>query len=381
MKLTVKTLTGGNFPLEIDASATVLECKNLISTTQPFEADRQKLIYAGKVLKDDETLAASGVKENDFLVCMVSKPKAAPAPAPAAAPAPAPAPAAAAPAAPAPAPAAAAPAPAAPAAAAPAPAAAGPALDPSAVSNLVDMGFPEDQVRAALSAAFGNSERAVEYLMTGIPESARAPPPPPAAAPATGGAAPATGGDPLAMLRSHPQINQLKRLVQSNPSALPMVLQQIGQASPQLLELITANREAFIALMNEPVTEDAPAAAAASGGMPGGMPGMPGGMDPRMMAAAIQAMTPEQRDQMATAFGISPDQLGAVAEMLAARAGGEGAVPPGATVIRLTEAENAAVERLMAMGFERNQVIEAFLACDKNEELAANFLLESMNDG
>jgi hypothetical protein len=38
------------------------------------------------------------------------------------------------------------------------------------VRALVDMGFPEDQVRAALAAAFNNQERAVEYLMTGIPE-------------------------------------------------------------------------------------------------------------------------------------------------------------------------------------------------------------------
>ena len=38
--------------------------------------------------------------------------------------------------------------------------------------QLTDMGFPEDQAVAALSAANGNSDLAVEFLMNGIPEGA-----------------------------------------------------------------------------------------------------------------------------------------------------------------------------------------------------------------
>jgi hypothetical protein len=37
---------------------------------------------------------------------------------------------------------------------------------------------------------------------------------------------------------------QLRALVQSNPAALPVVLQQIGAATPQLLEVINAVRGA-----------------------------------------------------------------------------------------------------------------------------------------
>jgi UV excision repair protein RAD23 len=59
-----------------------------------------------------------------------------------------------------------------------------------------------------------------------------------------------------------------------------------------------------------------------------------------------------------------------------ARAG----LPPGAVAVQLSEEEQAAVGRLEAMGFDRQAVLEAFLACDRNETMAANFLLENAGD-
>ena len=236
MQLTVKTLQGAKFTLTAEPSSTVAQLKGLVAAEKSTTVDLVKLIHSGKVLKDDDTVEKCGIKETDFLVVMISKPKksatapaaAAPAPAAATAAAPAAPPAAAS----TPAPAAA---PAATPAAAPAPAAS-PAETPvsaAAVTELMNMGFPEDQCRAALSAASGNPQLAVEFLFSGLPDQPVAAPTPAAAAPAAmapapAASAPAASGGPLSRLRSHPQFAQLRTLVQSNPAALQQVLQTIG---------------------------------------------------------------------------------------------------------------------------------------------------------
>lgn len=54
---------------------------------------------------------------------------------------------------------------------------------------------------------------------------------------------------------------------------------------------------------------------------------------------------------------------------------GAGGHPPG--TIRVTQEELDAINRLVSLGFAKHKAAEAYFACDKNEELAANFLLES----
>lgn len=437
MKLTIKTLKGTTFDVNADGNNTVAEVKSIIEASQgnSFEVGKQKLIFSGKILKDDAKLADHGVKENDFMVCMVSrkskksKPKPKPAATAAAATAPPPA-SAAVPATPAPT------VPSTPAAPEkpenpPTPAAT-PAAAPvvndassAAVQEMVQsMGFPEEQVRAAMRAAFNNSDRAVEYLLNGIPENLQAA----AALPTTtAAAAPAnssTSMDLLEGLKNDPGFPQMKEMIKRDPSKLPQILIDIGRTNAPLLQAIDANKAAFLAMLQEETPPATTAAAAtpatgaaaatitpaqaqnlfgASGAGASGAGGAAAsGVPPAIMAmlSQMQNIPEAQRAQISSQLGISPEQLTQMTEMMRSMppealqammqqmmAGGmggapgglPGGIPPGAHVVRLTEEEGAAVQRLQNMlGVSRQQAAEAYLACDKNEQLAANFLLNNM---
>ena len=385
----------------------------MASERPDFSVERQKLIHSGKVLKDGSTVAESGFKENDFLVCMVTKevPKPAPRAAPAAA-------ATTSTAAPSAAPEAAASAAAtdsstattntATAAAtastpavstAQATSATPPAPPPVEISEdsvamLTAMGFPDAEARYALTAARGDGNLAVEFLMNGVPEQlANASAPNTTGAPtSTNSTAPTatTSADgPLAQLRMHPQFTQLQRLVQSNPAALGQVLEAIGQQDADLLATIHANHDAFVAMMNEPIVEQPanPAAGAAPPAM-GGMPGA-GGMpdiNPAQLLQMLAGLTDEQRAQAAASMGMTAEQLqhfttalnsvppDQLQNMLGSMGGPGG--PGNAQVISLTQEELAAVRRIQDLGFSEQQAVQAFVACDRNETLAANWLFD-----
>merc|ERR1712080_563963 len=100
-------------------------------------------------------------------------------------------------------------------------------------------------------------------------------------------------------------------MLQQSPAMIDQLVEQISQRDPELAAQIRADPQAFMQQLM------------ARGGEAGGMPGM-------------------------------------------------GAPPQG--VVRLTEEESQAVARLTELGFNRQVAAQAYLACDKNEELAANYL-------
>lgn len=407
MQVTLKTLQQQTFKIDIDPEETVKALKEKIESEKgkdAFPVAGQKLIYAGKILNDDTALKEYKIDEKNFVVVMVTKPKAVTAPAPATtqqsnsattttvssstatavtqAPTPTPA------LAPTSTPATITPA-STTASSEPAPTSAiqqekateKPAETPVAtsptstdstsgdasrsnlfedatsalvtgqsyenmVTEIMSMGYEREQVIAALRASFNNPDRAVEYLLMGIPgdrESQAVVEPAQAAgtgAPQSSAVAAAaatttattttasSGGHPLEFLRNQPQFQQMRQIIQQNPSLLPALLQQIGRENPQLLQQISQHQEHFIQMLNEPVQE--------AGGQGGG-----GGSG-----------------------------SGGIAEA------GSGHM----NYIQVTPQEKEAIERLKALGFPEGLVIQAYFACEKNENLAANFLLQQNFD-
>ena len=180
----------------------------------------------------------------------------------------------------------------------------------AAVANMESMGFPRADIDRAMRAAFFNPDRAVEYLLTGIPDSVQQEEQQPAAAPQGNTQAPQqgqtaaadapaaqTGGEPenlfeaaaragqqpsggigagagagagaaaglaggaaganaLDFLRNNPQFQQLRQVVQQQPQMLEPILQQVAAGNPQLAQMITQNPEQFMQLLAEDADED-----------------------------------------------------------------------------------------------------------------------------
>ncbi|CAG5120215.1 unnamed protein product [Candidula unifasciata] len=372
MLITLKTLQQQTFKLDVSPEITVKELKDKIESDRgkDYPASGQKLIYAGKILDDTKAVGEYNIEEKNFVVVMVTKPKAA-TPKPAETPVNAETSAtttattgavAAAPTATVQSdkPAETSTATSAAATVAPAGATAGTEARTDtllyAESNLVTgqayenmvqqlmtMGFERENVVRALRASFNNPDRAVEYLLAGIPdegneegfggqpamrslgevesnESLASD-----SSPQLAGLSPEGigGEDPLAFLRTQPQFQRMRQAIQENPQLLPALLQQIGQSNPRLLQMISQNQERFVQMLNEP-------------------------------------------DE-------GSDQEGGVG------AGGTRA-PPGSNYISVTQEEKQAIDRLKALGFPEAMCIQAYFACDKNEDLAANFLLSQNFD-
>ncbi|XP_069678245.1 UV excision repair protein RAD23 homolog A-like isoform X2 [Periplaneta americana] len=173
------------------------------------------------------------------------------------------------------------------------------------VQNIMDMGYERTQVENALQASYNHPDRAVEYLLTGIPsefcnETLENPE-----------SENRSDDNPLAFLRTQPQFQQMRQVIQQNPNLLNAMLQHIKKTNIVLFQLISQNQQAFVRMLNESSEQDG------------------------------------NSEDSSTDSGVT----------------------------EITSQDREAIERLKALGFPEELVIQAYFSCEKNENMAANFLL------
>lgn len=343
MQITFKDLKKQTVQVEIQPSDLVLSAKEKVAAAKDVEPAQLKFVYSGKVLQDDKLFEEIKAKDGDSIIFMISKKKEAKkeTPEPKIEPAPAAV--------------SSLEAPSAESASSTAATAATSLSDFSqglereaAIQNMMEMGYERPQIEQALRAAFNNPHRAVEYLLTGIPESLQRPPAPAreAAAETVGEAvhpirdagrdeeaasdsadaaeagvhenmfdvahAAAADGE---LGEEQDQLALLRAAIQSNPEMVQLALQELAATNPQVAQLIEQDPEGF-----------------------------------------IQTFLGGQGDE----------------EMAYDYEEGE----EGEEVVRipLTEQDESAVRRLCELGFDRDTVLQVYMACDKNEEVAADIL-------
>lgn len=190
------------------------------------------------------------------------------------------------------------------------------------IKRITEMGYSEQSARVALEICANNPDRAVEYLLSdmgGGTESELA------LGAGSGGletveatTAGSRGGNSLGFLRTHPVFQDMKRLLQEDPHLLPHLMQRIQTSNPELMRIIANNQEEFLALINEPQQES---------------------------------------------------QLSQELEDIAA-----------AMVNSLTPSDMDAIDRLKALGYPEHLVIQAYIACERDEYNAAEFLVTQTLD-
>ncbi|KAI1730295.1 XPC-binding domain-containing protein [Ditylenchus destructor] len=129
--------------------------------------------------------------------------------------------------------------------------------------------------------------------------------------------------NPFDFMRDHPDFGRFRELVRAQPSLIPWMLEQMTAVKPDMLGLLSANTDGFLALLEDR---------------------QPAGQD-----VEENNPQPTQQEQVQS------------------------------QTMELTEPERESVERLMSLGFSETEAIEAFIACEKNEMLAANYLFDRRN--
>lgn len=194
----------------------------------------------------------------------------------------------------------------------------------AAIQSMLEMGYERPEIERALRAAFNNPHRAVEYLMTGIPG---------------GEAQPAEVPAPEPVAEAEPAPSDADR---SGENLFEQAENAVEEEQPM-------GEEDQLQLLRSAIL-----------------------LNPEMIQELLEQLS---ASNPRAAELIQQDPEGFIRTFL--EEGDEMAyeVPEEEEVrIELTEQDEGAIGRLCELGFERSLAIQVYMACDKNEEVAADIL-------
>ncbi|SOV79706.1 DNA repair protein RAD23, putative [Plasmodium reichenowi] len=240
------------------------------------------------------------------------------------------------------------------------------------IDNICAMGFEKEQVKKAMILAYNNPNRAIDYLTNGFPNeninvnvneninngsnfsnllnSENNP------------LLEENSSHPLSSneetFRNSTFFNAIRDMALSNPQRLPELLQMIGRTDPSFLEYIRQNQTEFLAALqnygnnindHEEHSDD-----------------------------NTNNHFDDNLDNADDENAIQNDSfLQDVGQQVLSDPNNENINIP---ITPLNENEMESIKKLESLGFPKHVALEAFIACDKNEEMAANYLFENMND-
>jgi hypothetical protein len=294
-----RPVNGEPVKLDLPPTTTIGECRNTLAKRLGHVPAKVKLILRGRVLKDTDVISAPGIGPNDVLVLYAPKPTAAAQP----------------------------------------PAEPPGGVDPAAtaryeaaVMSLMDMGYARSDCQAAFRAAFGDLNRAAEFLTSG------------------------GWPDPVPDDQDAPEGAQARALLRAQPGILENIMRGITPVlSPRDAAAIRSRPDLFLAHIGiDPATFDQGVLEAVRNGTAQPIPDQPDwDPEPEDEADAPPPAPAEPEEEPEE----EPDQ-----PLLA----------------QFTEDERAAVQRIAELGtWPLVLVVQIFNACDKNEMLAANLLLNN----
>lgn len=336
MKLTIKTLSQSTFKIEIELDKTVKQLKEIIEKDhgKDFPCASQKLIYNGKILADENKLDEYNIDEKKFIVLMITRPP------PAAKPVPAkesssgtvkkkdassvlPA-----------------------TTATPSPASKtkddktkstnvasstrGTASTTNTTSTTASTTAVSQNASSTTTSSANNSSEGSATASRTISSSAMND--------ILSMSEPQVASR-LAALMTDPNFRQMQDVIQQTPQLLSSRIEELSTTNPELYRFISENPDAFVNMLNHP-----PAAIRGSRNLPSSV------ID--AVASDAEQGSGQPRDHRAPAASDQTFLMG------------------------VSEQDKEAIERLKELGFSEYLAIQAYIACEKDEQLAANLLFQ-----